>query len=454
MKKLLIDVLSGYIRAALLINGELCEFAAEDRNDEPQAGDIFSGRVMQIVKKQYAFVDIGAEKNGFLQLNGRNIQQGQSLVVQVEKPAYDEKGAALTTDISISGRFAAVTTDKNGIGISRKITDDALRQHLKEVVSSALTDGFNAVVRTNAAEADENDIVSEISEIQKFLSDILTKGQFAKPPYCLYRAPREVHRLVRDCLDEADELIVNDEEYFNDVSRIFKNTALYTADMPLFMEYGIESAIEKLLQRKVWLDCGGFLIFDYTEAMTVIDVNSGKFTDGGDKRKTALKVNIQAAKEIARQLRLRNLSGIIIVDFVNMKNKEDIQLLEDELKKAISSDRLKTVYIGMTELGLGQLTRQKQSVPLHKLFSRPCQNCKGSGITPNFRYISGLIKNKVIYILSQTVFDTAVIKAGRELANYLEHSSDLEETARKYAKNIKIEIIPTAAADYFEVGHK
>ncbi|MBR6400829.1 MAG: ribonuclease E/G [Firmicutes bacterium] len=451
MKKLLIDVLSGYIRAALTEDGTLCELVAEDRNDAPQAGDIFAGRVMQIVKGQYAFVDIGTDKNGFLQLKGRNIQQGQALSVMVEKPAYGEKGAALTTDISLAGRLAAVTNDGRDIGVSHKITDTAQRQSLAQLARRTLPEGFSCVIRTNAEAADETVLRAEISALSEKLADILERGRFTKPPYRLYRAPREVDRLIRDCLSDGDELIVNNKKYFDEIKNIFANTTLYEKDIPLFTEYGIEKEVEELLQRKVWLDCGGFLVFDYTEAMTVIDVNSGKFTDGGDKRKTALKTNIQAAKEIARQIRLRNLSGIIIVDFVNMSGREDVEALETQLKRALAGDRLKTVYVGMTELGLAQITRQKQSVPLHTLFSRPCGTCRGSGEVPNFRYISGIIKNKAVFLLSQTVYKTIVVRAGHDLAKYLETNTDLFDTAEKYGKKIKIETIETSAADYFEV---
>ena len=455
MKKLLIDILHDYLRAALIEDGVLAELAVEDKNDEPQAGDIFAGRVMQIVKKQYAFVDIGAGKNGFLQLKPKqNIQQGQALIVMAEKPAYGEKGAALTLDISISGRLAAVTNDKNGVGISHKITDSAERERLSEIAKAALNEKYNCIVRTNAENADENALKAEISALSERLDDILEKGKFTKPPYRLYRAPREADRLIRDCLSDGDELIVNNKKYFDEIKNIFANTSLYEKDIPLFTEYGIEKEVEKLLQRKVWLDCGGFLVFDYTEAMTVIDVNTGKFTDGGDKEKTVLKTNIQAAKEIARQLRLRNLSGIIVVDFVNMRKKEDIETLEAELRRALSKDRLKTVYVGMTELGIAQITRQKQSVPLHTLLTVPCKACKGSGEVPDFKYISGIIKNKAAFLLSQTVFETIVVKAGHDLASFLRTNEDIFETAEKYGKKIKIETIETGAADYFEVGHK
>lgn len=454
MKKLLIDVLRGFIRAALIEDGGLTELVTESKNDEPQAGDIFVGRVMQVIKKQYAFVDIGAEKNGFLQLKpGENIQQGQALAVMVDKPAYAEKGAALTLDISVSGRLAVVTNDQKGIGISHKITDTAERERLTAAAKAALKNDHCCIVRTNARGIDEEVLKAEIAALSSMLDDIAQRAVFIKPPYRLYRAPREVDRLIRDCLSNGDEIIVNDKNYFDNLKNIFANTTLYENDIPLFIEYGIEKETEALLQRRVWLDCGGFLVFDYTEAMTVIDVNTGKFTDGGDKRKTVLKTNIQAAREIARQLRLRNLSGIIVVDFVNMHDKEDIEALESELRRTLSKDRLKTVYVGMTELGIAQITRQKQSVPLHTLLTVPCKACRGSGEVPDLGYISGIIKNKAAFLLSQTVFETIVIKAGHDLASYLRTNEDLFETAEKYGKKIKIETIETGAADYFEVGH-
>lgn len=450
-KKFVIDCLSNYIRTALLIDGRLVELIIEDRNDEPRTGDIYAARVKDIVKKQYAFIDIGAEKNGFMHLDGRNIQQGQALTVFVEKPAYAEKGCALSLDISLSGRLAAVTNDGKPVGISHKITDDETRKRLAEAAKSVLPNGFSCIVRTNAAESPVEELQAEISALSAKLLDILEKGQYAKPPCRLYRQEDDALRLIRDCYADGDEIISNDREYFDILSQKYTNVTFYDGALPLFAEYGIETKADKLLERKVWLDCGGFLIFDYTEAMTVIDVNSGKFTDGKDMRKTALKANLQAAKEIACQIRLRNISGIIAIDFVNMKHKEDIELLEETLREAISHDRLKTTYAGITSLGIAMLTRQKQSVPLHSLLMCGCKACKGSGETRSPRYICGKVRNDVINIFAQTVYKGVVIKANSGLIDEIKKYADLENLADKYQKNIAYEIMQTGAYDYYEV---
>ena len=451
MKKFLIDSLSNYIRTAMLINGSLVELIIEDINDEPRAGDIYAARIKDIVKKQYAFIDIGAERNGFMQLNGRNLQQGQALTVQVEKPAIGEKGCALSLDIALSGKLAAVTNDGKPIGVSHRITDDDTRKKLTETAKSVLPEAFSCVVRTNAEKASVDDLKAEITELSAKLKDILEKGQYAKPPCRLYRQEDDTLRLIRDCCAEGDEIIVNDKAYFDILSTKYKNVTFYDNDIPLFSEYGIESRVDKVLDRKIWLDCGGFLIFDYTEAMTVIDVNSGKFTDGRDIRKTALKTNLQAAKEIAYQLRLRNISGIVAIDFVNMKHKEDIELLEKTLREALSHDRLKTVYSGMTSLGIAMLTRQKQSAPLHSFLMCQCAACKGSGETKNRRYICGRVRNDVMNIFAQTIYKGVVIKADNTLIAHIKKYAALDRLAEKYEKTAAYEVIHTAAADYYEI---
>lgn len=452
MKKFLIDVSKNYIRTALTNMGELLELIAEERSDEPRAGDILTGRVVNTVKKQYAFVDIGAQKNGFLHIEGRNIQQGQALTVIVEKPSYGEKGCALSLDLSLSGRLAVVTTDSSSVGISHKITDDAVRSRLADTAKDALSNGFGCIVRTNAADETNEALSDEISAMSEQLADIIEKGKYAKPPYRLYRQSEDTMRLLRDCSAKDDEIIVNDKDYLAVLLPSFPQAKLYDGKIPLFSEYGIESRIDKLLQRKVWLDCGGFLVIDHTEAMTVIDVNTGKFTDGVNMRKAALKTNLQAAKETARQLRLRNISGIIIVDLVNMKHSEDIAAVEATFKEAVSHDRLKTVFVGITSLGLAQLTRQKQNVALHTLFKRPCGACSGSGEVTNYRYVCDKVRNGVINIFANTVYPYAVVSGGDELIKYIEKNADLESLAEKYGKTVKLRIEKTAASDYYEIS--
>ena len=450
MKRFLIDVSKNYIRTAMTNLGELIELVAEERSDGPRVGDIYAARVEKVIKKQHAFVNIGAEKNGFLNINGVNIQQGQAIVVRVEKPAYGEKGCMLSLFPSLSGKLAAVTSDGRPIGISHKITDDETRARLLAAVKQVLPNGLSCVVRTNAAQAAESELQDEIKRLSAELLDIIENGKYAKPPYRLYRSDDDTLCLLRDCMNEDDEILVNDAAYLETVKRHFPKAKLYDGSVPLFSEYGIESRIDKLLQRKVWLNCGGFLIFDYTEAMTVVDVNTGKFTDGG--RNAALKTNIEAAKEIAKQMRLRNLSGMVLVDFVNMKHKDDIEALEAVIQTETAKDRLKTVYAGLTSLGIAQFTRQKQRVPLHTLFKTACKTCSGSGEVTNYRCICDKVRNKIINIFADTIYTTVSVKGNEALISFLKKNGDIEGIEKKFGKAVVFEAIETGAADYFEVG--
>lgn len=450
-KLFLTDVSKNCIRTAVLSDGRLEDIIVENRDDEPRAGDIYVGRVERVVKKQYAFVNIGRGKNGFMHFRGENIQQGQALAAVVDKPAYGEKGCTLNYELSMSGRLAVVTADKKPVGVSHKITDDTMREKLAGTAKSVLPDGLSCIIRTNAASADDEELKTEIKELSARLMDILDKSRYIKPPCRIFRQSDDTHRLIRDRFCAGDRIIVNDKNYFDTLSADFSNVSLYGGKLPLFSEYMIESKIDKLLERKVWLDCGGFLVFDYTEAMTVIDVNTGKFTDGKDARKTALKTNIQAAREIARQLRLRNLSGIIVVDFINMKHREDISALEDELCQALSRDRLKTIYTGMTELGIAQITRQKQSLPLHMILTDECAHCRGSARVTNNRYLCDKIRSRIIEIFVSTIYDTVTLRTNADLAAALKKYGDLTSLEKTYGKTVNSEIISTGAADYYEI---
>lgn len=347
--------------------------------------EIYVGRVKDVVPNiNAAFVDIRPETTCYMSLeekckpvflnrkNTDKVCQGDLILVQVKKEPVKTKAGVVSSAINITGKYVALTRElQNNTGISKKITDNNKISHLKKLASEFLADDYGYVIRTDAANASDEEILDELKTLAKEYEELLRIAATRKA-FSLMRGTET--ELVKDIvsmkLDEGDEVVTDITELYEELkSRGLCNVRLYEDKLlPLMKLYSIESRIENALKSHVWLKSGGYLIIEYTEAMTVIDVNTGKF-DGNskDKEKTFLKINSEAAVEIARQLRIRNISGIIIVDFINMKSdesrKEISRVLEQELKK----DHVHAVFVDYTKLGLCELTRKKVKKPLHEL---------------------------------------------------------------------------------------
>lgn len=451
-RRIYVDCYSPYYRAALIEDGKLTELILQDKENRACVGDIFVGRVDKILPSNIAFINIGENKPVFLQFNDkaeientRNIKPGQEILVQVTKEAYDEKCAVVTTNISRAGTYCVAVRDNGEIGVSRKITDDNVREKLKSIAKKYVKPGYSIVMRTGCINGKYEEIEDEVKNIINILEEIENKGRYTKAPAVIYKEISPLNKVIRDLSYDDCEIVINDSNEYKKIKLEYENAEFYEGNVPLFMEYGIESQIEKLFHRKIWLNCGGYIIIDETEAMTVIDVNSGKST----KVKENFKINREAAVEIARQIRLRNLNGMIVIDFINMADKGENDVLYNVLKSELNRDRIKTHIVGMTELGLMQLTRQKQRKPLSRYIYHKCSMCDGMGKVKDVSCIVEGINNQVISIILTTVYNKIKILSNETIINALENGCKLIE--RNFNVKVELQKIVTSRFDYYEI---
>ncbi|NTV11708.1 MAG: ribonuclease G, partial [Zoogloea sp.] len=370
-------------------------------------GNIYLGRVVRVLPgMQSAFVDIGLERTAFLHVADiwadraagetqqrpieRILAEGQNLMVQVLKDPLGTKGARLSTQVSIAGRMLVYLPQEKHIGISQRIEAEAEREALRERVTRLVPadepGGF--IVRTMAERASDAELAADIAYLRKLWAEIKSRTVGARPPYVLYQDLTLGQRVLRD-LASADttRVVVDSRENFQKLSafsqeympQVFPLLEHYTGERPLFDLYGVEEEIERALARRVDLKSGGYLIIDQTEAMTTVDVNTGGFVGARNFDDTIFKTNLEAALAIARQLRLRNLGGIIIIDFIDMENEEHRAAVLDEFQKALARDHTKMSVNGFTALGLVEMTRKRTRESLAHLLCEPCSACSGRG---------------------------------------------------------------------------
>lgn len=436
MKKIYVDCLSQYYRAALTEDGILTELIYQDKENEISVGDIYIGRIEKVLPSGISFVNIGRDKPVFLQRN--DLKSGRELIIQIEKEAVNEKCAVATDKISLNGKYCVVIYNDSGVGVSKKICVSEKRELLKSAGEKYADNNIGIILRTNCENADMDEIEYEISALKTELIKLMEKGRFIKAPYLLKKEADIISRTVRDLITaDCDKVVIN-----ADVPLDF-SAEIYDGSSPIFNYFGIESQIEKLFHKKIWLKSGGYIVIDETEAMTVIDVNSGKAID----EKNFIKINEEAARESARQIRLRNLSGMIIIDFINVKGGN--AQIYDTLKKYLSFDRVKTYIVGMTELGLMQLTRQKKRRPLSKYITHKCPVCDGTGYVKSISYICEKIVNETADIFSSTIYNCVEIFSSELIIKELRGS--VEGLENKFEKQIVLNIIPTSRSDYYKL---
>jgi len=359
MKRLIIDEQGPAVRTACLIDGKLEEIFIDYKDGGSIVGHIINGVVKNILPSRFVFIDIGQEKNAFMNLpENFNLKAGQYIPIQVRKDATADKGANLSHILQFKGRYAIVHPGFGEIGVSKKIADKAERKRLNQLASSLLPKGYSCILRTPAADISDKDLEAEIFQLVKMCEDTRKVAEHAPAFKILYRDS------IFNDLPDVDEVITSSK---------------WGGDKKLFDAFDIERQITKALHRNVWLPCGGFVTIDPTEACIVIDVNTGKFGGKKNYRETVLKTNLEAAVVIAQQISLRNLSGMIIVDFIDMQKEDDRSQLLNAFTRELKAMRIPADIVGMTPLGLVQLTRRKQREPLYRLLEEDCPQCKGSG---------------------------------------------------------------------------
>jgi ribonuclease G len=394
-------------RAAVLEDGLLSEFLIA--REERQVGSIYKGRVANVLPgMNAAFVDIGLERNGFLcaddaaahlgeeasaSLRKANISDmikvDQEVLVQVVKEAVGTKGARITTFVTMPGRYLVLIPAANYTGVSRRIEDEEERSRLRVIAEKIKPEGMGVILRTSAAGRTFEELDAEMSFLVKSWHRVQKASKRRRAPTIVHQELALIDKILRDILhSDVNRLIIdNAEEYAKVVERLevtaprlLERVFLYSHNVPLFEFHGIDQEIEQALDRKVWLESGGYLIIDRTEALWAIDVNTGKYTGKtASLADTILKTNLEAVGEICRQLRLRDIGGIIIVDFIDMESTSDRRKLLSVLVEELKKDRTRTHLVGMTELGLVQLTRKREGKDLDLVLREECPYCSGRG---------------------------------------------------------------------------
>lgn len=370
-------------------------------------GDVYLATVQNILPSiDAAFVDVGVDKMGFLHaqdIMGKGalkdkLSPNQKLVVQVVKEPTGHKGPRVTTEISLPGRFLVLMPSEPGINVSRKIESSKERARLKSIVSLLKPVGVGVIIRTEAEGQSEADIQEDLEILLEKWNNIVTAAESLTPPSLIYRDQDLLYRVIREaCSEDVNEIIVDTAFALNRVQTLLQNwhmnkninVTLYKGNEPLLIATNIHKEIKAALNMKVNMPSGGYLFIQQTEALTVIDVNSGKFVSSATQDETILKTNIEAVHEIARQLRLRNIGGMIIIDFIDMTSRVDKLAIMEELELAIEDDKAKPQVGQLSDLGLVEMTRHRQGQAISEVFAKKCPHCHGEGfIVEDFKFAS------------------------------------------------------------------
>ena len=402
MKSIIINTAPEETRMALMADNELLAIEVERSAHSHLVGNIYKGHVQNVLPgMQAAFVDIGSEKNAFLYIGDglpkdaleavprqAKIHIGQNLPIQIVKDAIGTKGPRATTHLSLPGRNVVLMPTAAYIGISRRIGDETERSRLKEIAERICPPEMGLIIRTVSAGQSEAVLAADVQYLTRLWESLMARNRLMAAPTLLYRDADLIIRVVRDCFTEdIDALIIDDAEVYRRVVELVRYISpalverihLYEGKKPVFSYYHIDEEVEKLGNREVELPSGGFIVIDKTEALTVIDVNTGKFVGKANLSDTVYRTNIEAAGEILKQLRLRDIGGIILIDFIDMDTEEQKESLLAFLRERVKMDRTKTNIVDITSLGLVEITRKKSRQNFESIIYSECPYCHGRG---------------------------------------------------------------------------
>lgn len=404
-KQMLVRVRPHQTQAVVLEGPRLVEHYVHLSDQQSLVGNIYLGQVRSVLPGlEAAFVDIGAEKNGILYAadviaakqapkNGSRIEEllksGENIIVQVDKDAMGTKGPRLTSQVVLSGRHLVLMPSDDSVGISRRLPDKE-RVRLRNIVESERPKGYGAIVRTAAERASREEIRSDISRLVNQWRSIRNRSQNGKAPRVLYQEPDLLSRVIREHFTpDFRRLLIDDRDAFQQVKSYLEGFAPQLVskvecageeDQGLFERFRVDDQLRRALERKVWLPSGGHLIIDRAEALTVIDVNTGKFVGTSNLEDTVLRNNLEAAEEVGRQLRLRDIGGIIVIDFIDMERRRNRDAVLRRLRETLALDKTTTQVHEVSSLGLVEMTRKNVSSGLLEAFSEPCPKCEGRGL--------------------------------------------------------------------------
>jgi ribonuclease G len=485
-KKIVINVADHETRVALLEDGNIAELFIEQGDASDIAGNIYKGKVQRVLPgMQAAFVDIGLKQAAFIYvsdvigenyspiedlLNNNNgteegipyissirrdrpieelITEGQEIMVQAAKAPMGSKGARLTTHISLPGRFLVLMPASEHIGISRRIEDDTERNRLKAIIESIRENNFGYIVRTAAEGVQEEKLKYEMGFLNNLWESLQQKYQTAPAPYLLHREVAVSLRAVRDLLlHEAEKLIIDSRSGYDAILKFLDefmpslkdSVEFYEGLEPIFDSFNLEADISRALKKKVWLKSGGYIVIEHTEALVAIDVNTGRYVGKYNLEETILKTNLEAVKEIAYQIRLRDIGGIIIIDFIDMEKKSNQEKVFNALKEALKKDRSKTHVLPISELGLIQMTRKRIRKPLTRILCEPCFYCDGEGYLISKQTICYNIYREIIRESRDMIGVKVSLRVNPEIAELLygEESHIIVAVERVIGKQVVI----------------
>jgi ribonuclease G len=439
-KELIINVTDHETRVAFVENGNLLELFIERPKESDIAGNIYIGRTVRVLPgMQAAFVDIGLKQAAFIYVadvvnhyreyeylmqllppdedeNGLTdldtekrppnldqefmiedlLHEGQEIVVQVSKAPIGNKGARITSKVSLPGRFLVLIPTTNHIGISRRIEDENERRRLKEALTDLRPENYGVIARTVSEGINREKLANETNFLVSLWLDIQKKGANAPVPSLLHKELNVTLRAVRDLFThEVDKLVIDSKWAYDEILKFLDtimpslkaSVELYEDSEPIFDAYNLESEISRALKKKVWLKSGGYIVIEHTEALVAIDVNTGRYVGRHSLEETILKTNLEAVKEIAYQIRLRDIGGLIIIDFIDMEKKSNRERVFNALKEALKKDRSKTHVLPVSELGLIQMTRKRTRETLNRMLCEPCFYCEGEGYLKSRRTV-------------------------------------------------------------------
>jgi ribonuclease G len=483
-KEILVSIEVGEQRVAVVEDGKVAEVYLERPGRRSVAGNIYKGVVDNVLPGMEAsFVDIGLEKNGFLyvdeivvpELEGKRharkiqdlIQRGQEVLVQAVKDPMGTKGARLTTEISLPGRFLVFTPFGDGIGVSRRL-DDAERDRLKTLCKELDLPEGGVIVRTAAEGATKEELAGDLALLQKLWATVKGRAERAEAPALVYQEAELPLRIIRDLfLRDFERVVVDHERTYRRIVGYLKRTSKELAARveldrgaePLMARHGVDEEVKSTLKRRIDLPSGGYLVFDYAEAFTVIDVNTGRFVGGRGKTSgarledTITKNNLEAVTEVVRQLRLRDIGGIIVIDFIDMANPKNRQLVEEALNRELERDRTKTYVVEISPLGLVEMTRQNVTDGPREILTDSCPTCGGDGVVISTETYAVDAERGLRELVAASKSEAFLVELNAQVAGILigPGASRLDELEKETGRRFAIKTRPRVSPGYFSL---
>ncbi len=488
-------------RIAIIENDQPVELHIERDSEKRLVGNIYKGEVIRVLPgMQAAFVDIGLEKAAFLYVSDivpdrllqkmeerwceeegfensdeceehffsrkasieKLVKEKDKILVQIVKDPISTKGARLTTHITLPGRYVVFMPTIDHIGVSHKITSQKERERLRVILEKHRPVSTGFIARTNAEEEKDEKIIADMELLIGLWNNILKKYEKSVARECIHQEFSLPLKIIRDyCNESVNNIIIDDKELYSEIKEFIglympfmsRRIRYYDGTEPLFEAFGIENTISRLLARKVWLRSGGYIIIDQTEALTVIDVNTGKYVGKRNLEETITRTNLEAAEEIAYQVRLRNIGGIIIIDFIDMNKPSNREKVYKKLESELRKDRVKTTISKISELGLIEMTRKRTTDSITRLITEPCQHCDGRGFVKSRMTVTYEILRSIEQKALGSDSDVITVKAHPEVVDllYQENKGFIEDIEKKYKKGIVIEPSVEYLTDQFEV---